>query len=213
MTTATTTSASSMAAMLRAAVTGRPRIRRPGLGTRSPAAAEGMSPSLLPWRTSSALGWAPCWAAPRSLDPADCAAAGDPSRAPMRASTTIRMPRTEASAVPGRKSVRSGGRAWLQLDEMAVGIAQVERWPGAIGPPALDDIALDRHAPPAQLVRGLGEVVTLNRQADVIDTTGDQGRLARRGRQQVDVVLAEPQVNERDALVDVIDRAAERVHE
>src|SRR5512134_3328179 len=47
-------------ATTRAVVIGRPRIRRWGSTTRSPAAADGASPSRLPGRTSEELGWAPC---------------------------------------------------------------------------------------------------------------------------------------------------------
>src|SRR3989442_11616006 len=100
---------------------------------------------------------------------------------------------------------RSGPR--LELDHVAIGVAQVDRRPVAPGAEALDHVALERDALPAQRLGDRLEVVALDRQAEVIGP--DRARLT--GRQQVDQGLAEPEMDQRDPLVQLGERTTQDV--
>src|SRR3989442_4991765 len=100
---------------------------------------------------------------------------------------------------------RSGAR--LELDHVAVGVAEIDR--GAVAPRAvaLNDVALEGDGLRAQRLGDRLEIVAPDREAEVIGP--DRPRL--RGGQQVDHCLAAPQVDQRDPLAQLVERAAQHV--
>src|SRR5260370_13131860 len=101
-----------------------------------------------------------------------------------------------------------GSEARLQLDLVAVGIVQVERGAVAVRAEAPDDATLERGAFRLELARHAREVVRADREAEVVEAAA---RLALGGRDEVDQVLAEPELDERELLVHALELAAEDV--
>src|SRR4030095_9651804 len=101
--------------------------------------------------------------------------------------------------------LRSGSR--LELDHVPVGIAQVDRRAVPPRPETLDDVALERDTPGAKIVGDRLEVVALDRQAEV---RGPYRALVG-GGQEIDQGVAEAQVDQRDPLVVLGERAAQDV--
>src|SRR5204863_4373760 len=97
--------------------------------------------------------------------------------------------------------------ARLQLDAVAVGIAEVEGGAGAPRAEAVADLALQLHALRAQRVGHLPEIVAADRQADVVHA----GAAVALARQDVDELLAEAEVDQGERRVDALERAAEDV--
>ena len=91
---------------------------------------------------------------------------------------------------------------------IAVRVAQVHGRPLAIGAVALDDPALERHALIPERPNELVQIRAADREADVVEPAA---RLVPGGRQEVDQVLAEPELAERDLLVHPAAGAAEDV--
>ena len=90
---------------------------------------------------------------------------------------------------------------------VAIRVPDVERGAPTERAPALRHAAVKRDAARAQVLGDRAQVVASNRQAHVIEPASG---IPRR-REQIDQVLPEPQLNERDRLVHVIDRAAEHL--
>src|SRR2546427_3010724 len=126
--------------------------------------------------------------------------------APRRASpSSIARRSDDGTRGEGPVFTRSGAR--LELDHVAVGVAEIDR--GAVTPRAvaLNDVALEGDGLRAQRLGDRLEIVAPDREAEVIGP--DRPRLG--GGQQVDQGLAEPQVDQRDPLVQLVERAAQHV--
>src|SRR3989442_6756170 len=98
-------------------------------------------------------------------------------------------------------------RPRLELDQVAVGIAQVDGGPVAPRAEALDHVTLERDRFPAQRLGDRFEIVAWDGQTEVIGPA--RPRLG--GGQEVDQRLAEPQVDQRDPLVEFGERAAQHI--
>src|SRR3989441_11131295 len=105
----------------------------------------------------------------------------------------------------------SGSRAGaldprLQLDLVPVRVTEVEGRPVAVGAIALDDTPLERNALLGERPGDVLEVLAADREADVVESSrGPPGA----GGQEVDEVVAEAELDERQFLVHAIESAAE----
>src|SRR2546425_2902979 len=108
-------------------------------------------------------------------------------------------------------SPSSGSRAGaldprLQLDLVPVRVTKIEGGPVAVGAIALDDAPLYRNALLGDRPGDGLEVLAADREADVVESSR---RLPGAGGQEVDEVVAEAELNERQLLVHAIEGAAE----
>src|SRR5207249_1357115 len=94
----------------------------------------------------------------------------------------------------------------LQLDLVPVRVTEVEGRPVAVGAIALDDTPLERDALLGERPGDVLEVLAADREADVVESSrGPPGA----GGQEVDEVVAEAELDERQFLVHAIESAAE----
>src|SRR3989441_8204633 len=105
----------------------------------------------------------------------------------------------------------SGSRAGaldprLQLDLVPVRVTEVEGRPVAVGAIALDDTPLERDALLGECPSDVLEVLAADREADVVESSRG---LPGAGGQEVDEVVAEAELDERQFLVHAIESAAE----
>src|SRR2546429_1194164 len=105
----------------------------------------------------------------------------------------------------------SGSRAGaldprLQLDLVPVRVTEVEGRPVAVGAIALDDTPLERDALLGERPGDVLEVLAADREADVVESSRG---LPGAGGQEVDEVVAEAELDERQFLVHAIESAAE----
>src|SRR5256712_13744626 len=105
----------------------------------------------------------------------------------------------------------SGSRAGaldprLQLDLVPVRVTEVEGRPVAVGAIAVDDTPLERDALLGECPSDVLEVLAADREADVVESSRG---LPGAGGQEVDEVVAEAELDERQVLVHAIESAAE----
>src|SRR5207249_109693 len=102
--------------------------------------------------------------------------------------------------------LRGSGDPRFELDLVPVGIAQIEGGPVAVGPVALDDAPLQLGALFPELAGRRLQIVAVDRETEVVEPSW---RCILAGRQEVDEVVAEAELDERYLLVHAIEGAAE----